>query len=603
MIVLGLSAFGYNPSACVVRDGKLLAFCQEDRLTRLKGSHGMFPSLSVKWCLSSNGLALQDIDVIAFSWGCGKFPWRMVRHLAKVRVGMIGKRAFAYRSSINERSNWLSSLEHIYLYSPRTVRRKVRDQLRYIGYKGPIPPIEFVDHHVSHAYQTFYQSAFQEASILVADGSGEENSVSGFSFAEKGLRQIINYKVPHSLGWYYGGFTAYLGFMPNRDEGKLMGLAAYGEARRQKNPWLERMDRILRVSHDGFELDPTYFKFGGNEYHPRFTDKLVSFITSHKRDLLPVAVGEVIGEGGKRMNKYLREDYVDLAYAVQVRLEQALGSLVRNLVSRTRIRNLCLSGGVFMNCKANGYLADLPEVDSLFVHPASSDDGASVGAAFYLSSQSGYACRNVLGGVQLGPSYGNDEIESILKRCSIPYSTSENVAYETARLLGQGKIVGWFQGGCEMGARALGGRSIIASVTEKRPKDRINNSIKFREGWRPYCPSFNTEYNGEFTVNAMDTPFMIVARRASEELRQIAPDVVHVDGSVRSQTVRKEVLPRWYSLLDHLRLLEGYPLVLNTSFNVRGEPIACSPSDAIRCFYSTGLDALVMEDHIIVKNS
>ena len=601
MIVLGINGFGYNPSACLVRDGRLTAFCQEERLNRLKGSHGLFPSLAVSWCLKNEDVTLHDVDFIAFSWGARKYPWRMVKHLARERIRLLGKETHYSISPGTQKSTAGSALEYLNSYSPKTVVSNIRDNLRLSGHKGPIPPVEFVEHHLSHAFQTFYQSSFDEASVLVADGSGEENCVSGFKFDERGHRREFNIDVPQSLGWYYSGFTAYLGFRPIRDEGKMMGLAAFGESRKSGNPWFEVLDKVLRVDGDGFALDPTYFKFGGNEYHPRFTDKLVRLITTRMPELEPVQINEFATSNGQMIHKYLLDDYVDLAYAVQTRLEDALVALANSLVRKTGIRNLCLAGGVFMNCKANRVILDESDIERVFIHPASSDDGSCVGAALYVSRGLGYDSRNTLRNVQLGPSFSNAEVEDAIKTCKLDYTVPDDICLEAAKLAAGGKIVGWFQGGCEMGARALGGRSIVASPLTEGVKAEINRSVKRREEWRPYCPSLCSESKGDYLVDPLETPFMILAREASERLRQYAPDTVHVDRTVRPQTVEKSVSPRWHSLIEHVGELTGQPVVLNTSLNVRGQPIACHPYDAIGMLFSTGLDALAIEDFLIQK--
>lgn len=601
MIILGLNAFGLNPSACLIREGVLVSFCEEERFTRLKGSIGLFPSHAVAWCLRSNDLTLQDVDRIAFSWGCQKYPSRMLLHLAKVKMSLVGRKPYVYKSSIHERSNPWSAWEYLHSHTPSTVKTKIRDHLRSFGHKGPIPKIEFVNHHLAHAYQTYYQSPFQDAIILVADGSGEENCVSGFSMKNENLQKVYTFNVPQSIGWFYNGFTAYLGFRPNRDEGKLMGLAAFGKPRRKDNPWLERLNKILRVTKEGFELDPIYFKFGGNEFHPRFTDHLVKYITSFNSALMPIGINEFVEKDGSVINKYLLDEYVDLAYAVQTRLEEVMTSLVRRLVLETGIKDLCLAGGVAMNCKANGYILNHAGIDNIFVHPASSDNGACIGAGFYIARENGDNSRNILKYVQLGPSFTNDEVEKILKTCQISYYKPDDICSKAAELLSQQKIIGWFNGGLEMGARALGGRSIVACPDNSSMKEQINKRVKFREVWRPYCPSITSESKDNYIEQPIETPFMIIARKATAELSKHAPATVHVDGTVRPQTVEKQFLPKWHHLLESMGGYSGHPLVLNTSFNVRGEPIVCTPYDAIRCFFSTGLDALVIEDCLVMK--
>ena len=408
MNILGINAFGENPSACLVRDGVLTSFCNEERFNRLKGSYGLFPSRSVLWCLKSQGLKLQDINKIAFYWGCHKYPGKMFMNLAKIKINLLTKKSYKYESSINAGGNFFNVLEQLGKFSPGHIKKSIRDHLRIFGHKGPIPEIEFVDHHIAHAYQTYYQSPFEKAIILIVDGHGEEDCVSGYSIQEGTLRKVFGYDIPYSLGWFYGAFTAYLGFIANRDEGKLMGLAAYGEKRKNNNPWLSRLDKILRVTPDGFEIDPLFLKFGGNEFHSRFTDHLVKYITSFNPDLTPIGVNEFAIKDGEKINKYLLDDYIDLAYAVQTRLEEALASLVARLVQETGIKNLCLAGGVAMNCKANSYIYEHTDINNIFIHPASSDDGSCIGASFYVAEQFGDNIKNnknTLKPLQPGPSY------------------------------------------------------------------------------------------------------------------------------------------------------------------------------------------------------
>lgn len=601
MIILGLNAFGQNPSACLIREGSLVAFAQEDRFTRYKSSDGFFPSNAVKWCLNSQDLTLQDVDRIAFSWGCHKYPGRMMIKLMKTKLRLFGRTSSASEPSIPRTNSLLPGFEYLSHYSPGNIRSNIRNHLRIAGHKGQIPKIEFVEHHISHAYQSYYQSPFQDAIVLVMDGSGEENCVSGFSVRDGTFRKVMGYDIPQSLGWFYGGFTAYLGFRADQGEGKLMGMAAYGESNKGENPWLERLDKILRVTENGFEVDPLYFKFGANEFHPRFTDHLVKYITSFNSDLVPIGLNSWQDKTELAFKTYPANEYVNLAYAVQTRLEEVITSMVKHLVKDTNITNICLAGGVSMNCKAMSSVLENTGIENIFVHPAASDDGACIGAGLYIAKSFGENVHNTLRHVQLGPSFDNDEIEQVLKSCNLSYSKPDDICAKAAELLSQEKILAWFHGGLEMGARALGGRSIIACPGNLTMKDRINSTVKYREAWRPYCPSMTSESKGNYLHHAIETPFMTVARNATTELYTHAPATIHVDGTSRPQTVERAVLPKWHNLLECMKAYSGHPLLLNTSFNIRGEPIVCSPLDAIRCFYSTGLDALIVEDLLLIK--
>ena len=604
MNILGINAFGENPSACIVIDGKLLNFCAEERFNRLKNSNSLFPSHSISWCLRNNGLVLQDIDKIAYYWGCHKYPQKMFFELSNIKFKLLFKKKYKYKSSINATNHFFDAIEQLTKFSPGNIEKKIRDNLRYFGHKGPIPKIEFVDHHIAHAYQTFYQSPFTESAILIVDGHGEEDAITGYKMKNGILKKEFGYKIPFSLGWFYSAFTAYLGFLPNRDEGKVMGLAAYGESRKSNNPWIERISKILKVTNTGFELNPLFLKFGNNEYNPRYTDSLVKYITSFDPELTPISYGETFEKNGQIFMKYLQKKYIDLAFAVQTQIEKALAVLANQLWYKTSQKNICLAGGVAMNCKANSYIFDNTNFENIFIHPASSDDGSCIGAAFFIAKEfdkSFNENKNILNHVQIGPSYSNDQVEKALKSCNINYRKPSDICSVTAKLLSEGKFISWFQGGCEMGARALGGRSIVACPQNPEVKNLINARVKFREIWRPYCPSILSEYKDDYLKEAVETPFMILAREAKPALQKNAPSVVHVDNTVRPQTVEKHTLPKWYELIDNVGKITGHPIVLNTSFNVRGEPIVCSPYDAIRTFYSTGLDYLVIQDYLISK--
>ncbi len=595
MIILGINAFEEKPSACLVIDGALKCFSEEDRFTRLKGSYGHFPIHAIRWCLQSEHISMKNVDKIAFSWGCWKYPLQMLGHLAKIKVKSIFTENDFLVGNAGKDSTIPDGLSYLRAHSPEYIQRKIRDSFRSGGIGGAIPEIVFVEHHLAHAFQAFYQSPFEDAAVLVADGSGEEHTVSGFHFSRGSYTRKITIDVPFSLGWFYAAFTAYLGFRPNMDEGKLMGLAAYGETRKNDNKWLERFDKIISYADEKYNVQAGFFKFGPSHYHPKYTDALVKYLTSFQVDLSPLYVTSSKNE------IHLNNEYVDLAYAAQTHLEKITQRLAQKLLEVTGSLNLCCAGGIFMNCKVNGALLDHTGVENIFIHPAASDDGSSIGAAFYVSEGLGQSPRNILENVQLGPRYTNDEIEEALITCHISYTKPDNICFNAAELIAKEKTVGWFQGGAEMGARALGGRSIVAYPGNPGIKDELNANVKFRELWRPYCPSMTSESRASYFEDPIETPFMIVARTATDMLKTQASSVVHVDGSIRPQTVNKDILPKWHQMIDNLRSFQLDPVVLNTSFNIRGEPIVCSPYDAIRTFYATGLDALVMEDCLITK--
>ena len=603
MIVLGLNAFGQNPSACLVIDGKLKTFSNEERFNRLKGSHGLFPSQALRWCLSSNGLCIQDVDKIAINWDCTKYPFRIVRNMASIAIKK-NSGSFQYTSKENISGDGLGSVvNYLNLYRPANYQSMIYSAMREIGFRDKLPELVYVNHHLSHAYQAYYQSGFKDALVLVADGHGEDSCVSGYVVRKGKFSRVLQYPVPYSLGWFYGGFTAYLGFYANRDEGKLMGLAAYGEKNKDKNPWLQRLERVLKVNDKGFELDPYFFKMGSNYHHPRYTDALVNFICNFDPDLRPIYPNEKVLLNGKQVNRYLLPQYIDLAYAVQNKLEETVLALVKYLRRQFPLPKLCLAGGTFMNCKANYLISTLPGIDELFIPPAASDDGSAIGSAYWVSEQLGAKLGDPLKTVQYGASFSNDEIRRTLNIYGLNFQALDDPAETASKLLAKGKIIGWFQGPAEMGARALGGRSIVAIPTNNGIKDKINNQVKFRESWRPYCPSLPAEYASDSLSGGKKLPYMIRADMATELLATNAPATVHIDNTIRPQTVEKDILPLWHRLITETGKLTGVPIVLNTSFNIQGEPIVNNPNDAIRSFFSSGLDYLIIGNYLVSKKN
>ena len=606
MNVLGVIAFGKTPAACLLRDGKLVAFGEEERFTRLKGSHGMFPAKAVQYCLDEAGIDLGGVDRIAFAWDAGKYPYHMLGSLGRQYMKYRGAASRAWHHEQNGdgggMANMFNAAANVLRYSPAMLREEIRLGLRAQGLMGDVPPIEFVSHHLCHAYSTYFCSPFQEALVLTLDGSGEDNCTQLAIGKGDTITVKENIYIPHSLGWFYAAFTAYLGFTPYRDEGKLMGLAALGEERRNQNPWPERLEKILRVTPNGYEVDPIYTKFGGHWFAERYTDALVKFITAADPRCQPIAYGQKVAmNGGPPVGAYLQPHYVDLAWAVQEMLERAALSLVRRAVTDYGVKNLCVAGGVGLNCKMNGELLQSTPVDRIFVQPASYDAGTAIGAAMIVAQGHGDDPRNVLEHVYYGPGYSNGEIKKALDGCKVSVEEPSDLVATVADDIAAGKIVGWFQGRMEFGARALGGRSIIANPVFPNIKEKVNNQVKYREGWRPFCPSMIDEVKEQYLEGAAEAPYMICAFPVKEDKRALIPSGVHVDGTVRPQTVTEQANPRFHALISAVGKRTGHPVLVNTSFNVRGEPIICTPLDAVRCFYSTGLDTLAIGDFVLRK--
>lgn len=601
MIVLGIFAFGMNPGACILRDGELIAFGEEERFTRLKGSHGMFPGRATVSCLQQVGIDLGEVDRIAFAWDAKKYPYRM---LASITRQFLKYRGSAARSNGGSTSNGrktgnanvLTVLLNLLKYSPRRLLEETRLALRTTGYRGELPPIEFVPHHLCHAYSAYFSSPFDDALVLTLDGSGEDTCTQVAHGEGDDLRVLSETLIPHSLGWYYAAFTAYMGFLPYRHEGKLMALAGLGHERGADNPWPERLQTILATDDGAYEVDPTFTRFGAHSYAERFTDKLADFITGFDSRLRPLGSRNRADQA-----RLLDPAYVDLAWGVQRRLEEAVGDIVSGALSGLTTRNLCIAGGVGLNCKMNGSLLGKSGIERVFAFPASNDAGSSIGAAMVVARQGGDRIKRELTSAHLGPEFSDGEIREVLRFSKVSFSEPANIAEATAKRLAQGQAVGWFQGRMELGPRALGARSILADPRNPDASERLNREVKSRETWRPFCPSILPGREDELITGADDASFMTIALPVREDRRAVMEQCSHTDGTTRPHVVCEEANPRYHSLLRHFEEETGTPFVINTSLNVSGEPIVCTPAEALRSFYSCGLDALAIGSFLVEK--
>nr|AGZ94030.1 putative carbamoyl transferase [Streptomyces sp. MMG1612] len=447
-----------------------------------------------------------------------------------------------------------------------------------------VPPVRGVHHHRAHALQAALQSPYDSCVVLTLDGSGDCECSMVWEHRDGALRPLRELRMPHSLGWFYAAFTEYLGFDAYDEEYKVMGLAAYGS----RDETLERaVGQVLTASGDGVghQVDASYLHYGTHTWSDRFTDRLP----------------DLLGRPPRTRGGPLEAWHRDLAHAVQTALEEAVLRLVRWAVRESGLHHVAVGGGIANNVKLNGAINQLPEVRSVFAHPLCGDAGAAAGAALSLSAREGHAPER-LRHVALGPSFTQDEVEQELRRARCAYRRSEKTCEEVADALADGLVVAWMDGNVEGGARALGQRSILADPREPSARDRVNEAVKLREAWRPFCPSLPQEFAGRYLEQPGDSRFMTVSCRATDRLREDAPAVVHVDGTVRPQVVEQDVLPRYHRLLTEFGLRTGVPVLLNTSFNVRGEPIVCSPADALRTFWASGLDMMAIGDLIVTKN-
>jgi carbamoyltransferase len=436
----------------------------------------------------------------------------------------------------------------------------------------------YVDHHLAHALSAFAYSGFDDAAVVVMDGRGAWEATSIWHGRNGRLEHVLTIPFPDSVGFFYSEFTEFLGFHRNSDEWKVMGLAPYGEP--------------------GVDLRAFMDVETGDEARPYrvHTSRLIS------RGAIPFA--EMVKRLGapREAESDIDQRHKNIAYAVQEACEVAMMNVVRLAVAKTGSRNLCLAGGVALNSKANGKIVASGLIDNIFVQPAASDDGVALGAAMapYLDG-GGKVPNHAMRHAYLGTSFDDGAIEAALRTYKLHYTRVTDAAEPAAELLAQGKILGWFQGRMEFGPRALGARSILADPRDPEMNAKVNNAVKFREWWRPFAPSFKKEIAGEYLESATDSPFMILTAQVRPEKRPVIPSVTHVDGSARPQTVEKEINPVYWRLIDGFGRRTGVPVIMNTSFNLRGEAIVNTPTDAIRTFFSSGMDYLIIGNFVVEK--
>lgn len=420
-------------------------------------------------------------------------------------------------------------------------------------YFGSAPKITHIQHHLTHAYSSFPLSGFSSGHTFNMDAVGERTSTMVGEFSDK-LKVLLD--SDHSLGYLYTRFTQWLGFDGADGEGTVMGLAPYGKP-------------VYDLSEFARPANPLYAKCDYKDIIARF---------------------------GPRRIGAMEEKHKNIAASLQSTLEK----IIIHMVEKYNVERLCMAGGVALNCVANGRLIEENYVKDIFVQPASSDAGGALGAAIYLAMQDGHRFDK-MEHIYYGPSYTNDQIKKVLNLCNVQYEYHKDIAGVAAELVAKDKIIGWFQGRMEAGPRALGNRSILANPCNPKMKDIINNRIKHREPWRPFCPSVLNEDRKKYFERDYESPFMILAFHVKEEMRKEIPSVVHIDGTARPQTVTRKQNLLYHKFLENIKKETGHGVVINTSFNIKGEPITCRPEDAIRCFFGTGLDALCLGNYLIKK--
>lgn len=558
MYVLGISCFYHDSAACLIKDGELLAAAQDERFTRVKHDW-RFPEHAIQYCLKEAGITINDIDYIVFY----EKPFIKFERILETFLSVAPR---GFRAFLDTIPSWLKQK----LWLPHIIQKK-------LGYTGKTL---FAEHHMAHAASSFFLSPFDEAAILTIDGVGEWATAS-FGYG-RGNRITLTHEMrfPNSLGLLYSTFTSYLGFKVNDAEYKVMGLAPCGKA-----TYFDLITReLVDIKEDGsIRLNFKYFSF---QYGKRMLNKNLE---------------KLFGLPKREPESLLTREHFDIAMSIQKVTEEVIMRMARHVYREIPSKSICLAGGVTHNCTANGRLLQEGPFENMFIQPAAGDAGGAVGAAYlvhhhYLKRNDRHQLKNLY----LGPSYSDDEIRNFLqsKNVNARELNTQELIQTTSRLLADGKVIGWFQGKMEFGPRALGCRSILADPRRPEMKDMVNKKIKFRETFRPFAPSVPWEDSQKYFDVRTDSPYMLLtAQVKSGDI----PAVTHLDGSARLQTLKREDNPLFYDLLREFGRITGIPVLLNTSLNLRGEPIACSPEDAYSCFMKSGMDCLVLNSFLLLK--
>ena len=592
--VLGISAFYHDSAAAILKDGKIIGAAQEERFTRKKHD-ACYPKNSINYVLKEAGLKLSEVDHIVFY----EKPFLKFERLLETYVGFSPR---GFRSFSMSMPLWLSEK----LFQKKLLFEALKEQDNNFN---DIKKINFSEHHLSHAASAFFSSPYDEAIILTLDGVGEWATTTVSLGKNNKINILKEIHFPHSLGLLYSAFTYFLGFKVNSGEYKVMGLAPYGEPRLKDII----LDNLIDVKKDGsFRLNMNYFNYAVGL--TMTNNKFAKLFNMERRE---------------PENKLL-QIHMDIAASIQAVTEEIVLKITRFLYNEYKIENLCMAGGVALNCVANGKISKDGLFKNIWIQPASGDAGGALGAAqafFYqeLNNKREILKTDSMKGSYLGPQFTDDEVESELKNCGANYKklNLDQIIKDTAKALSEEKAVGWFQGRMEFGPRSLGNRSIIADPRSEKMQKNLNLKVKFRESFRPFAPAVLFEKVSEwFEINS-ESPYMLLVAdvKKSKQLqmtneqknlfgidklnvkRSSIPSVTHVDYSARIQTVHQEKNLKFYKLIEEFERITKYPVLVNTSFNVRGEPIVCTATDAFNCFMGTDLDILVCNNFILYKEN
>ena len=594
MYILGISAFYHDSAACILCDGEIVAAAQEERFTRKKHDSG-FPHHAIQYCLKEAEITADQINsVVFYEKPFVKFERLLETYLAFAPKGF---KSFAMAMPV-----WIKDK----LFQKSALIKKLKVTLdEDVDWSKRLM---FSEHHLSHAASAFYPSPFESAAILTLDGVGEWTTTSLAVGKDNKLKVLKEIHFPHSLGLLYSAFTYYTGFKVNSGEYKVMGLAPYGEPR-----YSELIcEKLITIAEDGsFQLDMSYF------------DYATGLTMTNKK------FHDLFGGPPRAAEAELTQREMDLAASIQKVTEYIVSRLAKNIARETGERNLCLAGGVALNCVANGILLRERIFDNIWIQPAAGDAGGALGAALsiwhlhYNKKRKISVDRDSMKGAYLGPEYSNDEIETDLRACGAVFKklTEKELIEQVASALANEKAIGWMQGRMEFGPRALGGRSIIADPRSPMMQKQLNLKVKYRESFRPFAPSVLREDVNDWFEHDADSPYMLLVANIQKNKRLVMtaeedtlfgidklnvprssiPAITHVDYSARIQTVHADTNRRYHAVISKFKEKTGCPLVVNTSFNVRGEPIICSTVDAFKCFMGTDLDLLAVGNYLLTK--
>lgn len=598
--ILGISAFYHDSAAAITIDGEIIAAAQEERFTRQKQTPD-FPVEAIRYCLEETGLEIDELDAIVFY----DKPLLKFERLLETYYAFSPKGLVSFVKAIP-----------VWLREKMFLKKQIYDGLKEVGeYSKKEVKLLFPEHHLSHAASAFLPSPFEKAAILTIDGVGEWSTASIGLGSGNDITILKEMHFPHSVGLLYSAFTYFLGFKVNSGEYKLMGLAPYGN---EESPEIERFKQIIKstlvsIKEDGsIWLDQSYFNYatGLRMARDKKWEKLFGF---------PIRTDENL----------LEQYHCNLALAIQQVTEEIVLKMARHAKELTGADYLCMAGGVALNCVANGKLLREGIFKDVYIQPAAGDAGGALGAAvavhyLYFGEERKLQFPDQMSGSYLGPDYSDKEITTMSRKVKAvfsKYDAFDDLAREVASKIADGQVVGWFQGRMEFGPRALGNRSILGDARNPEMQKKLNLQIKYREGFRPFAPSVLSEDKQQYFKLASDSPYMLMVAPLNEERRKNLPEgfhdmplwdklyyersdvqsITHLDFSARVQTVHKETNPRYWGLINAFKQKTGYSLVVNTSFNVRGEPIVCTPYDAYRCFMSTEMDYLVINDYLYCK--